>query len=129
MSKMGRPKKEINQKEFEALCKIQCTEEEILDVLDIADKTLNNWCKKTYGKTFYEVFKQKRMGGKASLRRNQWKLSETNPSMAIFLGKQYLGQSDKVEETVSFEDLTPLGKMLSIDDEELTNAENSGAND
>ena len=47
-----------------------------------------------------------------SLRRNQFKLSETNVTMAIFLGKQYLGQSDKIETVNSFEDLTPLGEML-----------------
>jgi hypothetical protein len=29
-----------------------------------------------------------------SLRRAQFKLAETNASMAIFLGKQYLGQKD-----------------------------------
>ena len=32
-----------------------------------------------------------------SLRRIQYKLAEKNTSMAIFLGKQYLGQRDNVE--------------------------------
>lgn len=35
--------------------------------------------------------------GKASLRRLQWKSAQSNPVMQIFLGKQYLGQADKVE--------------------------------
>lgn len=91
----GRPKKEINQKQFESLCAIQCTEEEICAVLDVDDKTLTQWCKTTYNQSFSEVFSQKRAGGKASLRRNQWRLSETNPTMAIWLGKQYLGQKDQ----------------------------------
>ena len=95
MAKMGRPVKEINQKTFEGLCKIQCTEEEICAILDISDETLNRWCKKTYNKTFVEVFKEKRTGGKASLRRSQWKLAETNATLAIWLGKQYLGQRDE----------------------------------
>lgn len=56
--------------------------------------TLNNWCRRTYKKTFKEVFKDKRQGGKASLRRTQWKQAENNPTMAIWLGKQYLGQKD-----------------------------------
>lgn len=94
MAKVGRPKKEINQKQFESLCAIQCTAEEICSVLDVSDKVLENWCKETYGVNFSVIFAQKKAGGKASLRRNQWKLSEINPSMAIFLGKQYLGQSD-----------------------------------
>lgn len=100
---MARPIKEISQKQFESLCAIQCTEEEICAVLDVDDKTLTNWCKKTYNKSFSEVFREKRQGGKASLRRNQWKLSETNPTMAIFLGKQYLGQKDRPEETATAE--------------------------
>ena len=32
-----------------------------------------------------------------SLRRTQFKLAEKNPTMAIFLGKQYLGQRDNIE--------------------------------
>ena len=32
-----------------------------------------------------------------SLRRIQYKLAEKNTAMAIFLGKQYLGQRDNVE--------------------------------
>lgn len=98
MAKAGRPKKEINQKQFESLCAIQCTSEEICAVLDVSDKVLENWCRDTYGENFSVVFAQKRAGGKASLRRNQWRMSETNPTMAIWLGKQYLGQSDHVEQ-------------------------------
>ena len=95
MAKMGRPVKEIKQEQFEELCKMQCTEEEICAVLNVSDETLNKWCKNTYGKTFLEVFKEKRTGGKASLRRSQWKLAETNATLAIWLGKQYLGQRDE----------------------------------
>ena len=101
MSKNGkvisRPPKEINQKQFEQLCWIQCTEEEICAVLDVDDMTLAKWCKDTYNKPFSEVFRQKKQGGKASLRRTQWHLAETSVPMAIFLGKNLLGQSDKPE--------------------------------
>lgn len=92
---MGRPKKYINKKLFENLCAIQCTQEEICSVLDVCDETLTRWCKETYGMYFSEVFKQKRLEGKTSLRRKQWKLAEKNATMAIWLGKQYLGQKDE----------------------------------
>lgn len=92
----GRPYKEISQKQFESLCHIQCTEEEICSVLDVCHDTLEDWCKRTYNMSFSQVFPIKKAGGRASLRRNQWKLSETNPTMAIWLGKQMLGQTDKV---------------------------------
>ena len=94
---MARPKKEIDQKQFENLCGLQCTLEEICDWFGVTDKTLNSWCKRTYSESFSEVFRQKRSTGKISLRRNQWRLAEKNASMAIWLGKQYLGQKDIVE--------------------------------
>ena len=87
----------IDKKQFENLCGLQCTLLEICDFFDVEDDTLNSWCKKTYGTTFSEVFKLKRGKGQISLRRMQWKLAEKNPTMAIFLGKQYLGQKDKIE--------------------------------
>ena len=95
MAKMGRPRKEIDQKIFENLCGIQCTEAEICSVFDCCEDTLNAWCKRTYGETFSDTYKKKRQLGKPSLRRRQWELAKKNASMAIFLGKQYLGQSDQ----------------------------------
>jgi len=90
----GRPKKLIDQKAFEQLCGIQCTESEICAFFDVTDMTLNKWCKATYGANFSEVFQQKRGLGKISLRRTQWKLAEKSTAMAIWLGKQYLDQRD-----------------------------------
>lgn len=101
MARTGRPKKNIDKKQFESLCGLQCTLEEICGWFGITDKTLNSWCKKTYSKTFSEVFKEKRSTGKISLRRHQWRLAEKNANMAIWLGKQYLGQKDQVETTIA----------------------------
>ena len=98
---MGRPKKEIDQKQFENLCGLQCTQEEICGFFDICSDTLESWCKRTYEMNFSEVFKEKRGLGKISLRRNQWRLAEKNATMAIWLGKQYLGQKDQVEASVA----------------------------
>lgn len=89
----------INKDLFENLCKIQCTREEICGVLDISKDTLLRWCKATYGTDFETIFEQKKMHGKMSLRRMQYKLAEKNPTMAIWLGKQYLGQKDTINNT------------------------------
>lgn len=93
--KRGRPVKDIDQKQFEKLCELQCTLHEIIAWFDISDKTLENWCKKTYGMNFSEIFKIKRGKGMVSLRRAQWELAKKSAAMAIFLGKNYLGQIDK----------------------------------
>lgn len=91
---MGRPKIEIPKKEFEKLCALQCTEEEIAGWYACSVDTIERFCKREYGVTFAEAYKIHSASGRMSLRRNQFKLSETNASMAIWLGKQYLGQSD-----------------------------------
>lgn len=92
--KMGRPKIYIDQKEFEKLCKLQCTLEEIAGWFDCSEDKIEMWCKETYLTTFSDIFKVKSQGGKVSLRRMQFKLAETSSAMAIWLGKQYLGQRD-----------------------------------
>lgn len=109
---MARPKKHIDKDAFEKLCGMQCTEEEICGWFDVTDKTLSRWCMETYGRHFSEIYKEKRGIGKISLRRYQWRLAEKSPAMAIFLGKNYLGQTDRVE--VNNEDaLKRLDEVLS----------------
>ena len=104
---MARPKKIINQKQFEAMCAIQCTKEVICNVLGVTEKTLNNWCNEVYEQDFSLVFRQKRDGGKASLRRNQWKLAENgNSTMQIWLGKQILKQSESpIQDEIKLKEL------------------------
>lgn len=87
----------ISQKQFESMCAIQCTKEEICAVLDVTEKTLNSWCNNTYGKDFSLVFADKKQLGKMSLRRSQWRMAENDKTMAIWLGKQYLGQKDNTD--------------------------------
>lgn len=96
--KTGRPLKEIKKEEFEKLCALQCTQAEICDFFDTTDKTLRSWVRREYGKSFSEVYNLKRQKGMISLRRAQFKLAEKNATMAIWLGKQYLGQKNVKDE-------------------------------
>lgn len=95
---MARPRKEIDQKQFENLCGLQCTKAEICSWFGITDKTLESWCKRTYKTGFSDVFAEKRGLGKISLRRAQFRLAEKSAAMAIWLGKQMLGQRENPEE-------------------------------
>lgn len=98
---MSRPRAKINKQEFENLCAIQCTEEEICAVFGVDDMTLARWVKDNYeGRRFSEVFREKRAGGRSSLRRRQWNLAETNATMAIWLGKNWLGQRDDIVQSM-----------------------------
>ena len=89
----GRPKKEIDYTTVEKLANIQCTQDEIASFLGISTRTLQR------DEQFMELFNRGRENGKMSLRRMQWKHAEKSVPMAIWLGKQYLGQRDKVEYT------------------------------
>lgn len=97
MAKMGRPKKEIDKEQFEKLCGLQCTLEEICAWFDVSDKTLNGWCVDTYEETFSEVFAKKRSHGKISLRRAGFELAKKNAAVHIFYAKNYLGMRDNFE--------------------------------
>lgn len=79
-----------------AMIRIQCTRDEICEVMGMSDTTLNRRLKERSEINFEALYKKHQGEGKASLRRNQWKAAESgNPTMLVWLGKQYLGQTDK----------------------------------
>ena len=100
-AKSGKYGNNIDKDQFEKLCSILCNEEEICGFFNVSHDTLNRWCHQEYGEdmTFEEVWKMKSSLGKISLRRTQFEQAKTNPSMAIWLGKQYLNQKEYVEAT------------------------------
>lgn len=115
-AKRGRPPKELDKKQFEKLCALQATLEEIAGFFDCDENTVNAWCNRVYNADFSVVFKSKSAQGKLSLRRTQFKLAEKSAAMAIFLGKNMLGQTDKIEQTITeVEDLSTLADMLRDD--------------
>ena len=110
---MARPRKEIDIDNFKKLCGMMCTLSEIAGFFDCSEDTIERWCKRELKDSFAEIYKKYSANGKITLRRNQFKLSEKNAAMAIFLGKNYLNQTDRIEEIMTeVEDLTPLSDML-----------------
>ena len=109
----GRPRKKITRDAFQKLCKLQCTAEEIAGFLDCSVDTLERWVKEEYdGETFAVVYKKYAAGGRASLRRRQWALAEHNATMAIWLGKQHLGQRETINVAADAEQLDKLDAIL-----------------
>ena len=100
---MARPRIKIDQTDFEKLCSLQCTLEEIADWFNCSEDTVERWCKRTYKNDdgeplgFAEVFAKKRNKGRIALRRAQFELAKKSAPMAIFLGKNYLKQTDRQE--------------------------------
>lgn len=98
--KAGRPRKEIDFDNLENLCKIQCTLAEVAGFFGLSEDTVKRRVREHYNLTFEEAFRIYSAPGRISLRRWQFRMAENNPTMAIWLGKNYLGQSDKVEQTI-----------------------------
>lgn len=91
---MSKPFTELDEKSFEHLCQLQCNLMEIASFFDCSHDTVERWCVRHYGKNFKQIWLEKHGKGLVSLRRSQFKMSEYNPTMAIWLGKQYLNQRD-----------------------------------
>lgn len=103
---MARPRIEIDKDQFTKLCGIQCTLEEISSWFKCSEDTIERWCKRELKMSFADAFKTFSADGKISLRRNQFKMAEHNVSMAIWLGKQYLGQKEQHDVQVASDDDT-----------------------
>lgn len=110
----GRPKIEIDYGAVEKLANIQCTQEEIASFLGISVRTLQR------DEEFMRLFKKGQENGKMSLRRIQFRLAEKNTSMAIFLGKQYLGQRDNVEVS-NTDDMNKVKELLEKIEDSVNN--------
>ena len=106
----GRPRTEIDRKTFVDLVGLGCLQDEICWFFrdesgkPISEDTLTRWCKREFGCNFAEYRNQNgMMAMKIKLRKNQLQLSEKNASMAIWLGKQILGQVENPNEIPSEE--------------------------
>jgi len=96
--KNGRPPKNIDYPILENLCRIQATADECAAVLGMNYDTLLRHLKADGHESFKTFHEKHTASGRASLRRMQWKGAEAgNPTMQIWLGKNYLNQSDKLE--------------------------------
>lgn len=117
-NKGGRPKlPDIDWNEFENLCKIQCTVPEISSYFDMSDDTLQRKVLEHYGVGFAVVFAQKKGKGKVSLRRRQIQAALAgDKTMMVWLGKNYLDQTDKqeIKQEIKSADGSAVKDILSI---------------
>jgi hypothetical protein len=103
-ARRGRPPIEVDWNVIDAMCAIHCTGPEIAEVTGISEDTLTRKCKQQHKMLFAEYIKQKSLKGKASLRRRQWKAADSGDrTMLVWLGKQWLDQTDKIEQHTEHE--------------------------
>lgn len=98
--KGGRPRLEFDLRQVEELGRIQSTQAELAAVLGCSVDTVKDRVANDEG--FSTAYKRGLENGKSSLRRLQWKLAlKGSVPMAIFLGKNYLAQSDRLASEIS----------------------------
>ena len=98
-NKGGRPTVVIDYDTLQKLCAIHCTGEECASILGMDYDTLDRALKREKKGGFTDYFKKHSASGKMSLRRRQFEQAESgNTTMLVWLGKQYLGQTDKVDQ-------------------------------
>jgi hypothetical protein len=90
--KAGRPRRDVSSVQVTRLAELGCTVEEIAYVVGCHRDTL-------YARPdLRQAITKGSAVGKVSLRRLQWKAARKgSAAMLIWLGKQLLGQSDKVD--------------------------------
>jgi hypothetical protein len=114
MAKRGPKLIQPDWKLIEALCQSQCTQDEIAAHLDVSLSSLERVCRRDKGMKFDAFFKQKRKRGFVSLRHKQYQIAiGGNVTMLIWLGKQWLGQTDK--QVVTTKDATPKESPVDIE--------------
>lgn len=122
----------IDNKEFENLINLGLTEEDICDYFMISKQVLYNWVKETYKiDAPYRYIKKLRAKAKVSFLAEQRKVARGemggNPTVSIWIGKNYFGQNDPDkhdQEQTIYVQTNPLKDLLGIKDkkEEKTDA-------
>ena len=90
---VGRPRLVVDLDILGNLASIGCPMYEIAGVLGISQRTLK--------RNFANFIEENKEKGKASLRKKMWDkaIKKDNTNMQIFLSKNVLGMSDKVQQT------------------------------
>lgn len=114
VKRVARPRKEIDQRQFEALLRIGCKRGEIVAFFDstveggCCDDTIDRWCKRTYkgdrghGLSFAEILDQRKDLQKITVRQAVFQaMKDGSASVIIFAAKNLLGWSDNPQQTVT----------------------------
>lgn len=92
MAKSRQRRKPVTVSAIRALSQLQVSEAEAAAALGISTKTFKEMIRVDVSAR--DAWEQGRELGKVSLRRAQFLMAQKHPQMAIFLGKQYLGQNE-----------------------------------
>ena len=112
MAQRGR-KVDIDLPQLEKLCSLQCTDEEIAAWFNVSTRTIERRRKRL---KFAEVMEKGKARGRISIRRAQMKMLENgNATMGVWLGKQYLGQTDEMYHQFGPQSYVVMPTLIKVD--------------
>jgi len=99
----GRPKVKMGLEEVENLSRLNCTMEELAAYFRVDVRTVQLRAQRE--PAFRAAIERGQALGRLSVRRQQTRLMDQgNPTISIWLGKQLLGQRDRLEAEVTMKD-------------------------
>jgi len=112
--------------QIEEMCLIQCTAQEIANIMRVSYSTLERRIKEEYNVTVEDYIKALSAPGRKSLRRWQYEAAEKgNIQMMIWLGKQWLDQKESREDSKNIQEIRITGGFPSFDvTQESTRSDN-----
>ena len=118
MAKKPGPKpKIIDWQKVDNMCAIHCKGEEIAFIMEMDYDTLAKCCKRDHKMQFSDYIRQKSATGKMSLRRRQYSAAmEGNTTMLVWLGKNWLEQSDNHHLEIDAKLADPMQINFSVSD-------------
>lgn len=119
MSKVGRPRKEIDERVFSEAIKMPLLKSDIASLLGVSEDTLERWVRSNFDCTFSEIREQNRSYLKRNILIKQYEVAMSGDrTMLIWLGKNYCDQVDSVTNLHEFEEK----RAKALSDEELKEA-------
>lgn len=105
---MARPRKNIDPEQVKKLAQIGCAVGEIASIVGCSPDTIQ--------RRFAAVIKTGHEHRNASLRRTQYDVAvnQKNPTMLIWLGKQFLGQKDQTQNALTGPNGGPIEASINI---------------
>lgn len=137
------PEKEIDLNQVIYWAEMQATQEEVAGSFRVCVETLNRHLVEAVGMTYKELLTRVNGNAKLSLRRYQFEQAKKNATMAIWLGKIWLGQMDpdkKGDYQINEKGLADFEKLMALmaniqgssnakSSETITDALDNSAND
>jgi AraC-like DNA-binding protein len=116
-NKIGRPEKELDWKVLDAILQYGAKLIDCAEILGLSDDTVQRKIKAEYGCTFSEYRDSKMSRTRVKLMQKQIEVALSgNVPMLIWTGKQYLGQTDKAESSMSIESTQPIVLAYKLDE-------------